>query len=294
MVMASARRLGLPIVFDIDDYLFDPWVLPYIEAFRCFQTLDALRIFEGFGACLQECGYFTGSTSFLAEKAGLWGKKSFSLHNGLNASQLQLACLALEQRGNRLPDGRVRIGYFSGTRTHQGDFRIVYPALMALLRERPEARLVIVGALDLGELPGLTPYAGQMEILPLRHWSELPATMASVDVNLIPLEPTPFNEGKSNLKYFEAGLVKVPSIASPTRINRENIRHEHNGMLARTTEEWYDCLNDLISSSERRERMGQNAMEHVLRKYSPPATAREAVEVYRQILHHHRCHHCAA
>ncbi len=106
---------------------------------------------------------------------------------------------------------------------------------------------MIVGDLDVGEFPGLAPYVSQMEILPLRHWSELPATMATIDVNLIPLELTPFNEGKSNLKYYEAGLLKVPSIASPTRINRENIAHGHNGLLAQTTAEWYEALKELAT-----------------------------------------------
>jgi glycosyltransferase involved in cell wall biosynthesis len=293
-VIESARRLGLPTIFDIDDYLFDPWVMPYVEAFRALRQLDALRILDELGASLHECDYFTGSTSYLAEKATALGKKSFVLHNGLNAAQLRLAHQALEQRSARPRDPITRIGYFSGTRTHQADFRVVYPALMTLLREHSTARLLIVGDLDLGEFPGLLPYIDGIEVLPLRHWSELPATMASVDINLIPLEPTPFNEGKSNLKYYEAGLLKVPSIASPTRINRESITHGHNGLLARTPEEWYDCLKELMSSAERREWMGQNAFEHVLRHYAPLATATEAVEIYREILHLHRSRRLAA
>ncbi|HEY7152476.1 MAG TPA: glycosyltransferase, partial [Gemmataceae bacterium] len=208
-------------------------------------------------------------------------------HNGLNAAQLELARLALEQRNARPRDNIIRLGYFSGTRTHQADFRIVYPALMDLLREQRNVRLMIVGDLDIGEFPGLVPFLDQMEILPLRHWRELPAVMAGVDINLIPLELTPFNEGKSNLKYYEAGLLQVPSIASPTRINRDNIMHGHNGLLAQTPEEWHNALKDLVSDAERRQRMGRHALQHVLRNYVPRAIAAEAVDVYRQILHSH-------
>lgn len=292
-VIESARRLGLPIVYDIDDYLFDPWVMPYIEAFRALRQVDALRIMDELGACLHACDYFTGSTSYLAETAARLGKKSFVLPNGLNAAQLRLACHALEQRNARR-DPFTRLGYFSGTRTHQADFRIVYPALMKLLSERTDARLLIVGDLDLGEFPGLLPYIDVIETLPIRLWSELPAILANVDINLIPLEVTPFNEGKSNLKYYEAGLLKVPSIASPTRINCENIRPGHNGLLARTPDEWYSCLTDLMSSAERRERMGQNAVEHVLRHYAPTSTGRKAVAIYREILEIHRSRRLAA
>jgi glycosyltransferase involved in cell wall biosynthesis len=294
MVIESARRIGLPIVYDIDDYLFDPWVMPYVEAFRALRQSDGLHILDEIGACLHVCDYFTGSTSYLAEKAAELGKKSFVLHNGLNAIQLELARKAREQRGARPRDGIVRLGYFSGTRTHQADFRVVYPSLMLLLRERPEARLRIVGDLDLGEFPGLTPYIDQIETIPLLNWTELPAAMAQIDVNLIPLDLTPFNEGKSNLKYYETGLLKVPSIASPTRINRESITHGHNGLLAQTMEEWYGCLKDLMAGEERRARMGENAFAHVLRHYAPRATAAEAVDVYRQILRHHRSQRSAA
>lgn len=293
-LIEAARRLGLPLVYDIDDYLFDPWVLPYVESFREARPVDAVRIMAELGACLHECGYFTGSTSYLADKAASLGKKSFVLPNGLNTAQLQLASQALEQRKARQVGGVTRLGYFSGTRTHQADFRVIYPALTALLRQRSDARLLIVGDLDLGEFPGLLPYSDAIETIPFRPWTELPALLSTVDINLIPLELTPFNEGKSNLKYYEAGLLKVPSIASPTRIHRENITHGRNGLLARTSEEWYDCLAELMGSAERRATMGENAWEYVMRQYTPIATARVAVAIYREILASHRSQGIAA
>jgi len=287
-LIEAARRYDIPVVYDIDDYLFDPWIMPYVEAFRGLPRCDALRAMNLLGACLHHCEYFTGSTAYLAEKAAILGKKSFVLHNGLNDAQIELSRLALQQQAASRPDGVVRIGYFSGTRTHQADFRVVYPALMALLRDQPQVRLTVVGDLDLGEFPGLAVVADQIDLLPLRDWRELPAEIARIDINLIPLELTPFNEGKSNLKYFETGLLKVPSIASPTGILRESIIHGHNGLLARTTEEWYDGLKDLVTKADRRERMGNHALEHVLRSYAPATTASEAVEAYRQIIRIHR------
>jgi glycosyltransferase involved in cell wall biosynthesis len=286
-LIESARQQGLPIVYDIDDYIFDPWVMPYVEALHTMSQTDALCLMDALGACLDQCDYFTGSTSYLAEQAAALGKKSFVIRNGLNAAQLLLSRLARKQRNARPRDPYTRIGYFSGSRTHQADFRIVYPALMSLLREESNVRLAIVGHLDVGRFPGLALFMDQIETLPVRHWSELPAVIAGVDINLIPLELTPFNEGKSNLKYYEAALLQAPSIASPTRINRDNITHGHNGLLARTPKEWHDALKDLVSDAERRQRMGRHAFQHVLRNYVPRAVAAEAVEVYRQILHSH-------
>ena len=287
-LVEAARREDIPLVYDIDDYLFDPWVMPYVEAFRSMRPGDALGAINLLGKCLHHCPYFTGSTHYLAEKAATLGKNSFVIHNGINETQIQLSRLALEQRAASPSDGVVRIGYFSGTRTHQADFRIVYPVLMALLRDEPNVRLVVVGDLDLGEFPGLAPFADHIDLLPLCNWRELPDKIARIDINLIPLEITPFNEGKSNLKYFEAGLLKVPSIASPTGILRESITHGHNGLLARTTEEWYDGLKELVARPDWREHMGRNAFDHVLRNYVPEATANEAIAAYRQIIRLHR------
>jgi glycosyltransferase involved in cell wall biosynthesis len=290
-----ARQRGLPVVYDIDDYLFDPWVFPYIEALHYnMSQKDALGILGSLGDCLDQCDYFTGSTSYLAEKAATWGKDSFVIRNGFSAEQLHLSRLALEQRSMHRRGHGTRIGYFSGSRTHQRDFRVVYPALMNLLREESDARLLIVGHLDVDEFPGLAPFVEQIELLPIHNWRELPAVITRVDINLIPLELTPFNEGKSNLKYYEAALLKVPSIASPTRIHAENISPGFNGLLARTTQEWYNGLKELIARPDRREQMGQNAFDHVLRKYAPSAVAAEAVETYRQILHRHRSLRVAA
>lgn len=288
LVIDAARRLGLPTVFDIDDYLFDPWVFPYIEAFRGLPSHNGLRILDEFAACLQACDYFTGSNTYLLNKAATLGKKGFVIPNGLNGEQLRVSHALLKQRSNRRENDFTRIGYLSGTRTHQGDFRLVYPALMAVLREQPDVRLVIVGALDVEEFPGLAPFLDQIDLLPLRPWTELPAAIANIDINLICLEQTPFNEGKSNLKYFEAALLRVPSIASPTRIHCENIRHGHNGLLAGSTEEWYAGLKELVSSVERREQMGEHALEQVLNRYVPLATAVAAMEAYQQILEWHR------
>jgi glycosyltransferase involved in cell wall biosynthesis len=288
-LIGMARRRGLPVVFDIDDFIFEPWIMPYVEAFHePIGRAKYLSLMDDLGACLDQCDYFTGSTSYLAERVSAHGKESFVIHNGLNSTQLLQSQLAREQRQHHRSGQGTRIGYFSGTRTHQADFRIVYPAVMRLLHEHRDVRLTIGGQLDLGAFPGLAPFQNQIDILPICHWTELPAVIAGVDINLIPLELTPFNEGKSNLKYYEAGLVEVPSIASPTGIHCESITHGHNGLLARTTEDWYDGLKELIARPDWRRQMGKNALEHVMQHYSPAAIAAEAVGVYRQILRQHR------
>ena len=67
-----------------------------------------------------------------------------------------------------------------------------------------------------------------------------------MDINIIPLVINPFTEAKSDLKYYEAALVEVPSVASPTAVYQSAIEHGSNGFLARTSDDWYEALRNLI------------------------------------------------
>ena len=72
-------------------------------------------------------------------------------------------------------------------------------------------------------------------------------------MNLAPLEVgNPFCEAKSELKYFEAALAGVPTIASPTGPYRRAIRHGETGFLAETSSEWRDALERLVGNADLR------------------------------------------
>ena len=45
-------------------------------------------------------------------------------------------------------------------------------------------------------------------------WDKLPALISEVDINLAPLVDSIFNRAKSEIKWIEAALVKVPTVAS--------------------------------------------------------------------------------
>ena len=77
--------------------------------------------------------------------------------------------------------------------------------------------------------------------------AELPRELARFNINLAPVEiSNPFCEAKSELKYFEAALVDVPTVASPTGPMRNTIRDRETGMLANTAQEWYVAIRSLV------------------------------------------------
>ncbi len=287
LLLDAADQAGVPVIFDIDDYIFEEQIIPHVEWYRRQPPEVARQCVQSWLRCLTRCRYFTGSTPILVDRVAELGKQSYLVRNGLNTVQLELSGRVLDRKAPAA-DGIIRLGYFSGTRTHQADFRLIASALVRLMDEFTHVHLVVAGDFDMDEFSEFRRFADRIETPPFVDWRALPAQIGRVDINLIPLEINPFTEGKSDLKYYEAGLLQVPSIASPTQILARSIRHGVNGLLARTPADWYQALRSLVADAGLRQRLGRNAHEHVLREYVPESIAREAISAYRDIIQHHR------
>ncbi len=99
---------------------------------------------------------------------------------------------------------------------------------------------------------------------------ELPVEMARFDINLAPLETgNVFCEGKSELKYFEAALVDVVTVASPTGPMRRAMRDGETGFLVSTADEWHERLLALVDDPDLRRSVARNAYHDVLWRFGP-------------------------
>lgn len=79
---------------------------------------------------------------------------------------------------------------------------------------------------------------------------EYPHALAQLDVGLVPLDLTPFNEAKSWLKGLEFAAVGVPFIASPTGPYRELAKFGL-GVLADKPKHWRSKLSTMIAAPGR-------------------------------------------
>ena len=103
-----------------------------------------------------------------------------------------------------------------------------------------------------------------------------------IDINLIPLvSDDPFTESKSELKFFEAGILKVPTVAAATDPFRRAVEDGVDGFVANGIEEWTEKLENLIINKELREKIGEKAREKAIEKYS---TINAKNEEYYQFL----------
>ena len=72
----------------------------------------------------------------------------------------------------------------------------------------------------------------------------------------MPLTDTPWARGKCGYKLIQYMACGLPVIASPIGVNVDIVKVEYNGLLASTTDQWYEALENLISNSSLRAEMG--------------------------------------
>lgn len=200
------------------------------------------------------------------------------IKNFLNEEQIKLAD-ELSAAKSFTADDPFTIGYFSGSHTHAADFEVVFPELMDFLDAHHDAKLRIVGFMELPDSANKYIERGQIELTPIVDFLTLEKLVASVDVNLAPLDDNVFANCKSDLKFYEAAIVKTPTIASPTFAFKKVIKSEKNGFLCRPGE-WFDILESLYSDAKLREDIATSAHDYCIEAYAPTNCVDEIEKAY--------------
>ncbi|MDD5367615.1 MAG: glycosyltransferase family 4 protein [Anaerolineaceae bacterium] len=275
-------RGGLALL-DTDDLTFEPAAFSWIDS-PDFQDPIRARLYqEDLGRnrkTLERCQAVLTSTEYLGEQIRALGKPAW-VHR--NAFSLEMLALSQQARARRTQHpGRLVIGYASGTPTHNRDFEQVRPALAKLMDCHPQTELWLVGPLDPGS--GWERFGNRVKHIQKVPWRQLPALLAQLDINLAPLTAgNPFAKSKSEIKFVEAGLVSVPTIATPTAAFLAAIHPGENGMLAATTEEWSEHLERLLTDADLRQRLGESAHRSVMEQYHPCARAGQLVALLNEV-----------
>lgn len=300
-----AKELHKTVLFDVDDLVIDTKytdLIPYIQAMSQEEKSEYDNGVKRYGKTLALCDGAITTTERLAEELRHYVPEVFINRNTASEAMVKYSeevlrkkkhlengapDLEVKRDGSRSPKTKrddvrdtqsagVQIGYFSGSITHNTDIKLILPALTRILKENPAVKLHFVGELDLSE--ELEPYEAQIVTREFVEWEKLPELIASVDINLAPLEDTIFNEAKSENKWVEAALVKVPTIASNVGAFKRMIQNNETGILCDTADEWYKALCMLIGDAEMRARLAQNAYDfchkHCITTYTGTSLAK--------------------
>lgn len=262
------KSLGKEIIFETDDLVYDPRFLQYMAGYADMNILERKLYENGLGEEIINDPYVktcTTTTTFLADKLREKGKQVFVVRNIV--SQKDVAYAESLLKDVRKDPACVRVCYLSGTLSHNQDFVTIIPALLTLFERYPSWRLVLVGPLDTDER--LRVFADRIERIPFLSREKYFAMAAHMDINLAPLEiGNPFCEAKSELKWFEAGLLAVPTVAAATGTFKEAIMDGVDGYVASMTPEWVEKIGALIADADERKRMGEKARKKVLAHYT--------------------------
>lgn len=257
------------IIFETDDLVYDPEYIRQMDFFQKLNSLEKKQFETGVGSEILNDEYVKTcvvATAYLAEKLKTYGKKAFISKNKLSNYDVEIAQKLYDKKvqGN---DEKIKIGYFSGTASHDKDFETVKRVLVGILEKHPEVELDLFGPLEIDDI-----YAKFGELVKKHSftpWEKHLENIASVDVNIAPLEiGNPFCESKSELKFIEAGIVGVPTVSTSTQTFQEAIEDGNDGFVAGDDEEWKEKLEKLILDKDLRNSMGQKAREKVLREYT--------------------------
>jgi glycosyltransferase involved in cell wall biosynthesis/2-polyprenyl-3-methyl-5-hydroxy-6-metoxy-1,4-benzoquinol methylase len=285
----DVKQAGKLVIFDTDDLIFDEERICYIRALQWLPPVEIGLYYDGVRRYHRTLSLFEYATVTTEPLRGAVLKVFPDIRCFVNPNVLSDAQLVQAEEALKLevpPDDQriVRIAYFSGTRTHNVDFRECSKALERILDSYANVHLMVVGHLDMGD--EFNRFGARVKRCPLVRWQDLPKLFRNVDINLAPLEiNNPFTESKSDLKYFEAAALGVPTVASDIAPYQESIRHGENGYLCQTEDDWYRCLARLIEEPDLRGEMGSQARKDVFEKCTTRRSAANLIGVVREIAH---------
>lgn len=258
-----AKRMNKKVVYDIDDLVIDTRYTDTIK-YVSEMTEDDKKAYDtnvrNMQSLLSKCDFAITTTNCLQEELRKYISKVYINRNVASEEMIFLSRQALNRVNKN--QNKVKIGYFSGSITHNADFELLHDVIIRVMRRHEEVELYLAGELDLPE--DLEPFQSRIKKIPFMDWKKLPAVIAEMDINLAPLEDTIFNRAKSENKWIEAALVKVVTIASDVGAFHDCIEDGKTGVLCQNVQEWDEALEKLISDPEYRSILGERAYQTCL------------------------------
>ena len=111
---------------------------------------------------------------------------------------------------------------------------------------------------------------------PLCSYDRYLELLQAADIALLPLEPTRFNQHKSDLKFVECAANGAAVLASPT-VYKRTVDHDQTGLIYHSPTEFGMMLERLIRERPLRRRLARNAFQFVAQD--------------RMLAHHYQARH---
>lgn len=147
----------------------------------------------------------------------------------------------------------ARVGWSGSVQTHPDDLQVTRGAVQRALRATGAHFAVVGTGVGVQRALGLADRPAACGWQPLDRYPQL---MASMDIGVVPLELTRFNEAKSWLKGLEFAALGIPFVASPTGPYLDLLARGA-GLLGDTPKAWERLLRRLITNVDERAEVAQ-------------------------------------
>ena len=268
--ISLAKNLNKKVLFDIDDLIIN---IKYTEMIPYLKTLSQKKkqlydnLVKRIGKTLKLCDAAITSTEALAKELKKYVPYVYINRNVASEEMWKLSTNALKTRDTKTHLKFVTIGYVSGSITNHADLEMICPALLRILNEFKNVKILLLGELSFPKC--LKDFSSKIIYYKnFIDWKKMPEIMLNVDINIAPIEYTIFNEAQSENKWVEAALVKVPTIASNFGAFKHMIIHNKTGILCNDTNDWYISLRTLINNRSLRKIIGENAYIFCKKRYN--------------------------
>ena len=263
------RRLGKYTVYELDDnYDCLPESSPGQKVLR--RHGDRLRV-EWMNEAISFADVVTVSTPALKEHYSQYNDNVVVLPNYLDWEMWRDVPLQFE-----VERPKIRIGWMGWLEWRGRDLECLRPWIGSWLRANPNVEFV-----SIGERHGNAKYLRKHGHVSVHDYLDIPKTQrvtvkaapfhdlpkitATIDIGLVPLEPSEFNECKSYLKGLEYSGAGIPFVASPSQQYRDFVRDGEDGFVAYDQTEWKRYLGILVDDDEYRRELGRNARDKASR-----------------------------
>lgn len=274
-LVKNAHGLGKKVYYDIDDYIFNYTAICNLKFLQGSDYSNFDQYSNNIRKAMELCdGFIVSTTNLKSAVQKDFHKKEVFINR--NVASMEMLTLSLGVHKKR-EDNIIRLGYFSGSKTHNEDFEQIKDEILFVMKNNPNVYLYIGGQIELTK--DFNCVKDRVEKFDFVSWRKLPQLIAKADINLMPLEGTFFHACKSENKWMEAALVNVPTVASWNTELAGAIEDGVTGFLCKEQSEWRLILQKLIDDINLRSEIAKAAHEKVLQHYNTFGVEPEIVKI---------------
>lgn len=255
-------RWKCPIIYDIDEPIFVPYVSPRNGRF------NALKFISKTNHLFEMSDHVLAVNQAIADYASRFTRKVSIVPMAVDTDRYRPL--------DRLATGSTPKIAWVGTRTNQPNLELV-AAPLAKLRQTHGASLRVIADEPM-TLEGV-----DVEFIQWRPDREIPL-LQECEIGIVPVRPSTWSKWKFFFKLIQYMSLGMPVVASPTGSNLEIIEDGVNGFLANSDEEWYERLTALIDNPSLRASIGQAARKTAEAHFSLDRQIDFMEEVFRSAM----------